>query len=129
MEAKANIGELRQSTGAKSKDFGGGLELIEERLAQTQKAMGLTEAKVWTKPYYQYANRLALLHFLQQQGVSAHLIFVYFNGDTNTGAICPANAAASVSYTHLDVYKRQILTAPPIRSDSKRIRYQRLTPI
>jgi len=94
VEAKANMGELCQSTGAKSKEFGGGLELIEERLAETQKAMGITEAKVWTKPYYQYANRLALLHFLQQQGVSAHLIFVYFNGDTNTGAICPANAAA-----------------------------------
>ncbi len=94
VEAKANTAELRQSITAKSKDFGGGLELIEERLAETQQAIGLTVPKVWTKPYYQYANRLALLHFLQQQGVSAHLILVYFKGDTNPKKICPANAAA-----------------------------------
>jgi len=94
VEAKANIGELRQSTGAKSSKYGGGLELIEQRLAETQRAVGLSEPKVWTTPYYQYANRLALLHFLQQQGVSARLIFVYFNGDTNPGAICPATTSA-----------------------------------
>ncbi len=93
VEAKGNIGELRQSTGAKSKTVGGGLELIEERLAETQRAIGLSEAKVWTRPYYQFANRLALLHFLQREGITAHLVFVYFCGDTNPGADCPGSPA------------------------------------
>lgn len=94
VEAKGNIGELRQSTGAKSSSEGGGLELIEKRLLETQMAMGLTEPKVWTTPHYQYANRLALLQFLQQHGVSARLVFIYFTGDTNPRADCPTTTEA-----------------------------------
>lgn len=90
VEAKASINELQQSIGAKS---GGGLELIKARLAETQEAMGVSPCD-WTKTYYQYANRLALLHFLKERGVSAHLIFVYFNGDTNPKATCPGNIDA-----------------------------------
>jgi hypothetical protein len=35
----------------------------------------------WTEGYYQYANRLAYLHFLQAHGLRAHLLFVYFCRD------------------------------------------------
>jgi hypothetical protein len=93
VEAKGNLEELRQSTMAKPKAQGGGLEQIEARLAETQKAVGLTAAHVWTAPYYQYANRLALLHFLAQQGVAARLLFVYFTGDATPGRTCPSSAA------------------------------------
>lgn len=89
VEAKGNAEELRQSTTAKSKAVGGGLEQIQERLAETQKVVGSTGASVWTAPYYQYANRLALLHFLEQHGVAARLVFVYFTGDATSGRTCP----------------------------------------
>jgi hypothetical protein len=32
-------------------------------------------------PYYQYANRLAHLHFLLQHDIPARLVFIYFCGD------------------------------------------------
>lgn len=94
VEAKGNTEELRQSTTAKSREFGGGLEQIEERLAETQRAMGLCGKLRWTAPYYQYANRLALLHFLTGQGVAARMVFVYFTGDATPGRTCPATVAA-----------------------------------
>ena len=50
VEAKGNIEELRQSTTAKSKDYGGGLEKIQEKLAETQKAVGLSGERLWTSP-------------------------------------------------------------------------------
>ncbi|MEJ7592339.1 MAG: hypothetical protein WKF77_12380 [Planctomycetaceae bacterium] len=93
VEAKGNREELLQSTTAKSKVVGGGLEQIEECLAETQKFVGITEPKVWTTPYYQYANRLALLHFLAQQSVAARMVFVYFTGDATQGRKCPATEA------------------------------------
>ena len=86
VEAKANIQELRSSTGAK----GAGLRTIEDRLSDTQRQCGVVGSPNWTRPYYQYANRLAALHFLHSQGVPARLLFVYFIGDCRSGSIvCP----------------------------------------
>lgn len=93
VEAKANTEELIQSTTAKSKAVGGGLEDIQLRLAETQGAMSVPLERTWTKQYYQYANRLAVLHFLASHSVAARLLFIYFVGDTvRPGATCPAAA-------------------------------------
>jgi hypothetical protein len=35
----------------------------------------------WTGTYYQYANRLATLWFLREQGIGARLVFVSFIAD------------------------------------------------
>lgn len=55
----------------------------------------MTAETDWTRPYYQYCNRVALLHFLVKHGVDAHLTFVYFMGDRSdlgsNGRDCPAN--------------------------------------
>lgn len=93
VEAKGNIEELNQSTTAKPKSQGGGLEQIETRLAETQKAVGLTPERIWTAPHYQYANRLAALHFLTLQNIAARLVLVYFTGDHTRGRTCPQSAA------------------------------------
>ena len=49
----------------------------------------------WTQDYYQYCNRIALLHFLVKHGVDAHLSYVYFVGDRSDlgsgGRDCPRN--------------------------------------
>lgn len=82
VEAKAHIGEMvspasRASEPSRAK--------ITEALRAVQReiAPGADEVD-WTGRFYQYANRLAHLHFLRQQnGVPAHLVLVYFLNATD----------------------------------------------
>lgn len=79
VEAKAHVEELQSSCGASEK---GGLGTIKEALKTTIKANGFTvDVKDWLSPFYQYANRLAHLHFLLERSVPARLVFIYFCGD------------------------------------------------
>jgi len=43
----------------------------------------------WLEPYYQFCNRLAVLHFLMQQQKESRLLFIYFLGDEHPGKVCP----------------------------------------
>jgi len=90
VEAKGNVSELESVTKAKER---GGLPAIRRCLSETRKAFGVVLERDWTKPYYQYANRLAVLHFLEDSGVPARLLFVYFTGDCARSRICPAGDA------------------------------------
>lgn len=79
VEAKAHIEEIKSSCSAKEE---GGLPKIREALDATIRARGFAvDLKDWLSPYYQYANRLAHLHFLLQSNITARLIFIYFCGD------------------------------------------------
>jgi len=79
IEAKANHPELCSSPcGAKAR---ASLDVIERSLAETKASLGVHRFYRWEGTYYQYANRLALLHFLQKIGVATHLVFLYFSGD------------------------------------------------
>ncbi len=98
VEAKAHVEELQSSCGATEK---GGLDAIKSALEVTIKANGLSRADVksWLSPYYQYANRLAHLHFLLQHGILARLVFIYFCGDdwddkklNGKPPVCPRDA-------------------------------------
>jgi hypothetical protein len=65
-------------------------KLIVERLDQTKKLLGVHRYFHWEGTYYQYANRLAFLNFLQSVGVGAHLVLIYFYGDRfPDGTACP----------------------------------------
>jgi hypothetical protein len=95
VEAKAYGGELKStcSAGAASR------EIIKQALAQTRDFYHITAGAVedWLTPYYQYCNRLAVLHFLWnicQPAVPAHLVFIYFYGDTVINTQSPQQAAA-----------------------------------
>jgi hypothetical protein len=79
VEAKAHVSELKSSCSAKSKRS---RDLIVQSVTETKDAMGIPHENDWLTGYYQYANRLAHLHFLRQHGVDAYLIFVYFVGET-----------------------------------------------
>ena len=97
VEAKAHVEELQSSCSAKKAkkedELGeirptlkatkqGGLDQIKDALKATIKANGFTaEVENWLRPYYQYANRLAHLHFLAEHGIPARLVFIYFCGD------------------------------------------------
>ncbi len=89
LEAKANVEELRSASGAKHP---GSVSKIGQALEATKLAMGVDPARDWTQPYYQYANRLAFMHFLSKQGVAARMCFLYFTGDAAPGRTCPRNA-------------------------------------
>jgi hypothetical protein len=93
VEAKGNIGELKNSSDAKPATEGGGRNQIELRMADTQAAMGVVGVAPgsWLIDDYQYANRLAMLHFLTTQGIPARLLFIYFTGDASPGKNCPAH--------------------------------------
>ncbi len=54
--------------------------------------MHVNASRDWTTSYYQYANRLATLHFLRREQIGARLLLIYFVGDDFTGKKCPKDA-------------------------------------
>lgn len=91
VEAKAHTGETKGGTNAGD----AAKAVIDAAFHQTQQAFGITTSNDWTKGYYQYANRLAALHFLRKHDVPARLLFLYFLGDKNQrlsspNDVCPA---------------------------------------
>lgn len=90
VEAKAHINELRSSCTASER---GGLPTIKSALDAAKDSFGADTNRNWLIPYYQYCNRLAVLHFLMKHKVPARLIFVYFSGDANPNASCPQTEA------------------------------------
>ncbi len=80
IEAKANVPEIISDCGAKSS---ASVEKIEAALRRTQKWLKADSRLDWTKGFYQYANRLAHLYFLNEiVGARAYLINLYFVHDT-----------------------------------------------
>jgi hypothetical protein len=60
--------------------------LIEGSLARTRRELGVRTKNPWTTPFYQYANRVAHLHFLRNlNGIKSYLVFVNFIGDKEMG--------------------------------------------
>ncbi len=91
VEAKANLGELKSDCSASAK----ARPLIERALADTRRSLGIAANSEWTSPHYQFCNRLAILHFLLDHGVTAHVLFLYFTGDRfprNPAIVCPQAA-------------------------------------
>lgn len=82
VEAKAHLAEA-ESPGTQAQ--GASLERIEAALGAAAAAFGAPAGSVWHKKYYQYANRLAHLHFLRSRGADTRLLFVDFVGDAEMG--------------------------------------------
>lgn len=78
LEAKANIQEIKSSSGAS----GASMELIHKSIDRAMRDVSRKVDVEWTRNYYQFANRIAHLHFLQNQGHPARLVMLYFLGDT-----------------------------------------------
>ncbi|MFY9674547.1 MAG: hypothetical protein WAK13_08830 [Terriglobales bacterium] len=78
-EAKANHAEFCSSPcGA----IGPSREIIQKALGRTKAYLGVHRDFLWLGTYYQYANRIACLHFPNSIAeVPARLIFIYFTGD------------------------------------------------
>jgi hypothetical protein len=113
VEAKAHLGEIQSSCGASIASK----EIIERAMQETIDYYNLKNAKVsnWLTPYYQYANRLAFLQFLQKNKINAHLLFIYFYGNKqkNTSSICPTDKLGwekelRKMYYHLGIEENKI---------------------
>jgi hypothetical protein len=95
VEAKGHLKEMNSTCGAS----GPSRQKIRLALEQTSRAVGnrLQPMDNWLSPYYQYANRLAALHFLRnvcKPAIKARLLFVYFCGDPHKYADCPKTEQA-----------------------------------
>jgi hypothetical protein len=90
VEAKAHCGEIRcDGTAAR----GPGRAKIEAALQATKEKMEIPPEQPWAKRYYQYANRITTLHFLNENDAPARMIFMYFCGDSFGNSKCPPNKA------------------------------------
>jgi hypothetical protein len=90
--AKSHLGELKSDCAAGSK----ARPLIERALADTKEALDVAAERDWASPYYRFCNRLAILRFLLEHGITADLLFLYFTGDEfarNPAIVCPQSAA------------------------------------
>jgi len=82
VEAKAHIGEMfSPPTGA----TGAAFQAIEAALYHTAQGVKAQPKAAWSKCFYQYANRLAYLAFLRENGHEAWLVLVSFLGDKDMG--------------------------------------------
>ena len=90
VEAKAHVRELRSTISAKSDSS---VSRILYSFSKTKKYLSVDARTDWTRPFYQYANRLAhlyLLHVLNK--VDAYLVNVYLLKDEDMrkpGTIVP----------------------------------------
>lgn len=87
VEAKAHAAELRSRCAAGTRSQ----VRIRAALQETARALGVGVTPAWTHGHYQYANRLAHLHFLRSHGVAALLLCVHVVGDATMGG--PTSAA------------------------------------
>ena len=83
VEAKSHIPEIFSQCEATASVS---IEQIETSLDDTKTALKAKPDRDWTKPFYQYANRLAHAYFLNDLNkVPARLVFLHFVGDTAMG--------------------------------------------
>ena len=75
VEAKAHIPEVVSSP---SKAQGHSRTRIRGRLNDVKRSLGAKAPADWSGTFYQYANRLAYLHWLRSHHVPAFLVSVYF---------------------------------------------------
>jgi hypothetical protein len=82
VEAKARLPEFVSPASQASK---ASLLKIEGAFARVKQDLGIDQGFDWTQEYYQYANRIAHLWWLRENGVDAHLMFVDFMHDADVG--------------------------------------------
>ena len=87
VEAKAHVAEMESDCGAGPVS----IQKIKRAFESVKRGLDANPDADWTKVYYQAANRIATLFFLEQEGIRTRLLFVYFCGDRFPGKECPAS--------------------------------------
>lgn len=99
VECKAHIDEIFSPP---SRACQSSLKQIRDALEETKVALGAQSGTDWTSRFYQYANRLAHAHFLQNlNGIPTKLMFLYIVGDSDMqGPNTRAEWEAAVTVLH-----------------------------
>jgi hypothetical protein len=103
IEAKANLEEgIEKGTGAKNEES---IKKIESAFKATQKRFNINTENSWLDKYYQFANRLAFVNFMLDNGIECSLLNIYFiNGfvhkDRETKELIEDKSVKSVSEWH-----------------------------
>jgi hypothetical protein len=99
VEAKAHVPEMFSSCGAKAL---GSVAKIRAALDETRGHLGADTRHDWMTGFYQYANRLAHAHLLNElNDVTSHLVFINFYGDADVhGPELPAEWSAATVVLH-----------------------------
>ena len=78
VEAKSHIPELISTMQAKDKES----EMkILKSLEKTKHFLNIKAETEWSRPFYQYTNRIAHLYLLRRNELLAYLVFIYFIND------------------------------------------------
>ena len=77
---------MKSDCGAKSPTS---IQKIGRAFEEVKIGLGASPGADWKNGYYQAANRIATLHFLQREGIPARMLFIYFLGDHHSGMECP----------------------------------------
>jgi hypothetical protein len=86
VEAKAYIEE---GVDFRSRASDASLEQIQRSLQTAKEAFRASDDASWERPFYQYANRLAHLHFLAGLNqLDAYLLFLYFADAPDVPQLC-----------------------------------------
>ena len=79
VEAKAYPGELYSTN-----DYGGSSKKeILNFMRENMQPYGIEVDKNWLDSYYQFANRISMMAFLNQNGLNAKAIYIYFENGYN----------------------------------------------
>ena len=103
LEAKSYGKEMETDCGAKCPRS---IQKIEQSFEKVKECLGASPQDDWIRGYYQAANRIATLYFVQRERVPARLLFVYFLGDRVPRRECPRTAdgwetAITAQWKHL----------------------------
>ena len=83
VEAKSHLAEAHSPPCAARSSAS--RQRIAAALEAARVGLGAAPGTEWTQHFYQYANRLAHLWWLREQGVEAHLLLIGFLGDAEMG--------------------------------------------
>ena len=111
VEAKSHTAEMKSNCGAGTEST----QMIRRAFESVKQVLGADPDADWTRVYYQAANRIATLSFLEQEGIRTRLLFVYFCGDRFPGKECPASEqgwkrAIEVQRRHLGLESKHQLS-------------------
>jgi hypothetical protein len=86
VETKAHIAEMVSGSSRASAEPKAVIEKALDAVRKVLAPRGEVEWSLWNGPFYQYANRLAHLHFLHENGgAPVHLVYIYFVHATDVG--------------------------------------------
>ena len=92
IEAKAHIREIGSDSSAKEE----GIKKIQKAFEKTRDYYKISNVNDWTRRYYQLANRIAFIYFLNSCGIRSKLLNIYFINGYEKRVIKPKGRSCEI---------------------------------